>query len=135
MATSPFETRDVRVRVGLGFDRGTPPMHHDRVREVREIPRAWRVLGFFAAGLCESLHKPCRTAWIERRAATMSTEFTPIFLFVLVAGGCALSIISASAIRGPSKVAAGKQIPSESGMNPFGDARQRFDVRYYLIAI
>ena len=26
-------------------------------------------------------------------------------------------------------------MPYESGMNPFGDARQRFDVRYYLIAI
>jgi len=65
----------------------------------------------------------------------MSTEFTPIFLFVLVAVGIALSMIIASAILGPKKVTAVKQMPYESGMNPFGDARQRFDVRYYLIAI
>jgi NADH-quinone oxidoreductase subunit A len=65
----------------------------------------------------------------------MSTEFTPIFLFVLVALGIALSMIVASAVLGPKKATKVKQMPYESGMNPFGDARQRFDVRYYLIAI
>jgi NADH-quinone oxidoreductase subunit A len=65
----------------------------------------------------------------------MSTEFTPIFLFVLVAVGIALSMIGASAVLGPRKATKVKQMPYESGMNPFGDARQRFDVRYYLIAI
>src|SRR5271157_1212463 len=65
----------------------------------------------------------------------MSTEFTPIFLFLLVAIGIALSMMIASAVFGPSKVTRVKQMPYESGMNPFGDARQRFDVRYYLIAI
>ena len=28
-----------------------------------------------------------------------------------------------------------KLMPYESGMDPIGDARQRFDVRYYLVAI
>jgi NADH-quinone oxidoreductase subunit A len=65
----------------------------------------------------------------------MSTEFTPIFLFVLVAIGIGLSMLIASAILGPRKITRVKQMPYESGMNPFGDARQRFDVRYYLIAI
>lgn len=65
----------------------------------------------------------------------MSTDFTPIFLFVLVAVGIALSMIIASAYLGPKKITSVKQMPYESGMNPFGDARQRFDVRYYLIAI
>ena len=44
-------------------------------------------------------------------------------------------MLIASAVLGPRKVTAVKQMPYESGMNPFGDARQRFDVRYYLIAI
>jgi NADH-quinone oxidoreductase subunit A len=65
----------------------------------------------------------------------MSTDFTPIFLFLLVAIGIALSMLVGSAVIGPSKVTKVKQMPYESGMNPFGDARQRFDVRYYLIAI
>ena len=41
----------------------------------------------------------------------------------------------ASAVLGPHKTTKVKQMPYESGMNPFGDARQRFDVRYYLVAI
>src|SRR5271157_1957637 len=65
----------------------------------------------------------------------MSTEFTPIFLFLLVAVAIALSMMIASAVLGPHKHTKVKQMPYESGMNPFGDARQRFDVRYYLVAI
>ncbi len=65
----------------------------------------------------------------------MGTEFTPIFLFILVAIITAISMIVLSAILGPRKTTAVKQMPYESGMDPIGDARQRFDVRYYLVAI
>jgi NADH-quinone oxidoreductase subunit A len=65
----------------------------------------------------------------------MSTDFTAVFLFLLVAIGIGLSMMIASAILGPTKITRVKQMPYESGMNPIGDARQRFDVRYYLIAI
>ena len=65
----------------------------------------------------------------------MSTEFTPIFLFMLVAIGIGLSMLIASAVLGPRKITEVKQMPYESGMDPIGDARQRFDVRYYLVAI
>src|SRR4051812_35625641 len=65
----------------------------------------------------------------------MGTEFTPIFLFILVAIFTAISMIALSAILGPRKTTAVKQMPYESGMDPIGDARQRFDVRYYLVAI
>jgi NADH-quinone oxidoreductase subunit A len=65
----------------------------------------------------------------------MSTDFTAVFLFFLVAVAIALSMLIASAVLGPKKITRVKQMPYESGMNPFGDARQRFDVRYYLIAI
>jgi NADH-quinone oxidoreductase subunit A len=65
----------------------------------------------------------------------MSTEFTPIFLFILVAVLTAVSMLSASALLGPKKATAVKEMPYESGMDPIGDARQRFDVRYYLVAI
>src|ERR1700690_303511 len=65
----------------------------------------------------------------------MGKEFTPIFLFILVAIFTAISMIVLSAILGPRKTTAVKQMPYESGMDPIGDARQRFDVRYYLVAI
>ena len=65
----------------------------------------------------------------------MGTEFTPIFLFILVAILTAVGMLVASAVLGPKRVTAVKQMPYESGMDPIGDARQRFDVRYYLVAI
>ena len=65
----------------------------------------------------------------------MGYEFTPIFLFILVAIGTAVAMLTLSAILGPRKLTRVKQMPYESGMDPIGDARQRFDVRYYLVAI
>ncbi len=65
----------------------------------------------------------------------MGTEFTPIFVFVLIGIMTAIGMVVASAILGPKKLTAVKQMPYESGMDPIGDARQRFDVRYYLVAI
>jgi len=64
----------------------------------------------------------------------MGTEYTPVFLFVAIAVSVAVGMI-ATALIGPRKTTAVKQMPYESGMDPIGDARQRFDVRYYLVAI
>jgi NADH-quinone oxidoreductase subunit A len=65
----------------------------------------------------------------------MSTEFTPVFLFILVAVLTAVGMLVTSALLGPKRATAVKEMPYESGMDPIGDARQRFDVRYYLVAI
>src|SRR4051794_22545504 len=65
----------------------------------------------------------------------MGMEFAPIFVFILVAILIALGMLVASALLGPSRSTAVKEMPYESGMDPIGDARQRFDVRYYLVAI
>jgi NADH-quinone oxidoreductase subunit A len=64
----------------------------------------------------------------------MGSEFTPVFLFLIVAILTAVGML-ATALIGPRRVTPVKQMPYESGMNPIGDARQRFDVRYYLVAI
>jgi NADH-quinone oxidoreductase subunit A len=65
----------------------------------------------------------------------MSTEFTPLFLFILVGISAAAGMLGMSALLGPKRGSAVKEMPYESGMDPIGDARQRFDVRYYLVAI
>ena len=62
-------------------------------------------------------------------------EFIPVYLFFFVAVATAIGMLVASALLGPKKVTPVKQMPYESGMDPIGDARQRFDVRYYLVAI
>ena len=65
----------------------------------------------------------------------MGSEFAPIFLFLIVATAIAASMIVASALFAPKKLTRVKQMPYESGMDPATDARQRFDVRFYLVAI
>jgi len=65
----------------------------------------------------------------------MGTEYTPVFIFLVMAVMIAASMLILSALLGPRKTTGVKQMPYESGMDPIGDARQRFDVRYYLVAI
>ncbi|MFM7315875.1 MAG: NADH-quinone oxidoreductase subunit A [bacterium] len=65
----------------------------------------------------------------------MITTFDPLLIFLVVAIITGASMIILSQVIGPRKNTAVKLMPYESGMDPVGDARQRFDVRYYLIAI
>jgi NADH-quinone oxidoreductase subunit A len=67
--------------------------------------------------------------------AAVGEEFTPVFLHILIGVAVALGMVATSAILGPKRKTPVKQMPYESGMDPVGDARQRFDVRYYLVAI
>ena len=67
----------------------------------------------------------------------MGTEYTPIFLFLIVAilVGASMIILSASPFLNPKKTTRVKQMPYESGMDPIGGAWHQIDVRFYLIAI
>jgi NADH-quinone oxidoreductase subunit A len=65
---------------------------------------------------------------------SLSTYY-PIFLFLLAIVGFAVSALAATHLIGPKRRTPVKQMPYESGMDPIGDARQRFDVKFYLIAI
>jgi NADH-quinone oxidoreductase subunit A len=47
----------------------------------------------------------------------------------------AVTVLVATHVIGPRRSTAVKLMPYESGMDPIGDARQRFDVKFYLIAI
>ncbi|MGD9720296.1 MAG: NADH-quinone oxidoreductase subunit A [Pirellulales bacterium] len=65
----------------------------------------------------------------------MDYAVLPIFLFVAVATAVALALLGVAALIGPSRNTRVKQMPYESGMDPIHDARRRFDVRFYLVAI
>src|SRR5687768_16009726 len=65
----------------------------------------------------------------------MLAEYVPVLLFILVAlvfGGLLMSLGWAIA---PSKPDSEKLSPYERGFEAFEDARMKFDVRYYLVAI
>jgi NADH-quinone oxidoreductase subunit A len=65
---------------------------------------------------------------------SLSTYY-PIFIYLLVVIGFAIAAVATAHLIAPKKLTAVKQMPYESGMDPIGDARQRFDVRFYLVAI
>jgi NADH:ubiquinone oxidoreductase subunit 3 (subunit A) len=61
--------------------------------------------------------------------------YYPIFLYlVAVVAFAAVSFVAAHVI-GPRRRTTVKLMPYESGMDPIGDARRHFDVKFYLIAI
>ena len=65
----------------------------------------------------------------------MPADYFPVLLFILVGlvmGGAMLTI---GYFVGPHRPDADKQAPYECGFEAFEDARTRFDVRYYLVAI
>jgi NADH-quinone oxidoreductase subunit A len=65
---------------------------------------------------------------------SLSTYY-PIFIYLVVILGFAVTSVAVSHLLGPRKLTPVKQMPYESGMDPIGDTRQRFDVRFYLVAI
>ncbi len=65
----------------------------------------------------------------------MELDVVSIFLFALIAGGLAIGMLVVGRLLGPKRNSAVKEMPYESGMDPIHDARRRFDVRFYLVAI
>ena len=61
--------------------------------------------------------------------------YYPVFIYLFIVMGLAATILVMTHFIGPRKNTAVKLMPYESGMDPIGDARQRFDVKFYLIAI
>ncbi len=62
-------------------------------------------------------------------------QYLPILLFILV--GIAVGVLPQviGYILGPNRPDAEKNSPYECGFEAFEDARMKFDVRYYLVAI
>jgi NADH-quinone oxidoreductase subunit A len=63
------------------------------------------------------------------------TNYVPVLLFIFAATGLGLLVVAIGFILGPRKPDAAKLSPYECGFEVFEDARMRFDVRYYLVAI
>ena len=65
----------------------------------------------------------------------MLQEYFPILLFILVGLGVGVVPVALGRLIGPNKPDSEKLSPYECGFEAFEDARMRFDVRYYLVAI
>jgi NADH-quinone oxidoreductase subunit A len=62
-------------------------------------------------------------------------RYLPLLIHILVAGGLATAIVTLSYFIGQHKYNKSKMSQYECGMQPVGDARQRFTVKFYLVAM
>lgn len=68
-------------------------------------------------------------------AAFDLSVYYPIFVFLGLLIAFCIGVMIAAHTIGPRRSTPVKQMPYESGMDPIGDARQRFDIKFYLVAI
>ena len=67
---------------------------------------------------------------------TSQTEiYFPVLLQVLIAMAVAAGMLGASFLLGKKVRNRVKDMPYECGITPVGDARQRFSVKFYLVAM
>jgi NADH-quinone oxidoreductase subunit A len=62
-------------------------------------------------------------------------NYLPVLLFIMVGAGVGLAPMVLGKLLGPSRPDPEKLSPYECGFEAFEDARMKFDVRYYLVAI
>ena len=65
----------------------------------------------------------------------MPSEYIPIVIFVVVATGFAVFTLVFTSLIHPSKYNKVKLEPYECGIEPVTDARDRYSIRYYLVAM
>jgi NADH-quinone oxidoreductase subunit A len=63
------------------------------------------------------------------------SEYFPILVFLAIGGVIAMAMVGGSLLAAQQKPYAEKLSPYECGFEPFDDARRKFDVRFYLVAI
>ena len=68
-------------------------------------------------------------------ANALLVNYYPILFFLLIAGVVAGVMVGGSRLVAPNNPYAEKLSAYECGFEPFDDARRRFDVRFYLVAI
>jgi NADH-quinone oxidoreductase subunit A len=65
----------------------------------------------------------------------MLAQYWPIMVFIAIAVAVAAAMIGGAMLLAPRRPYPEKLSPYECGFPPFDDARRRFDVRFYLVAI
>jgi NADH-quinone oxidoreductase subunit A len=85
---------------------------------------------FILTGLRKVVNMP-----VNFVSAMMFDTFFPIFVLIALVGVTALAFFVLSFIFGRKTKSAVKDEPYESGMVPTGDTRERFSVKFFMVAI
>jgi NADH-quinone oxidoreductase subunit A len=62
-------------------------------------------------------------------------QYLPVLIFMLVGAVVGIGPLLLGYVLGPNRPDEAKNSPYECGFEAFEDARMKFDVRYYLVAI
>jgi NADH-quinone oxidoreductase subunit A len=65
----------------------------------------------------------------------MLTSYFPIAVVLLLALGLSVVMVTLAGLLGPRRPSAVKGAPFECGSEPIGSARERFGVKFYVVAI
>ena len=66
----------------------------------------------------------------------MPADYLPIFIYILLAIALgSLGIVGLSAILGPHRPTKIKLMPYECGVDPVGDTRERFPIKFYVVGM
>jgi NADH-quinone oxidoreductase subunit A len=82
-----------------------------------------------------SVRKLARLATVKEHALGASGNYAIVLLLIAVAGAAALGILLLTHLVGPRRGGPIKDGAYESGMVPVGEARRRFHVRFYIVAM
>jgi NADH-quinone oxidoreductase subunit A len=72
---------------------------------------------------------------IHQSVTDLLANYYPILIFLLIAGIVAAVMVGGSRVAAPQRPYPEKLSAYECGFEAFDDARRRFDVRFYLVAI
>lgn len=65
----------------------------------------------------------------------LALDYLPVIIFLVIGAGISGLFIFGSTLLAPSRPDPEKNSAYECGFNAFDDARMKFDVRFYLVAI
>lgn len=65
----------------------------------------------------------------------MFRPYIPVLILLLVSVGNAIFMVGLSALLSPGRKTKVKSSTYESGMTPLGNTRERFSVKFYVVAI
>ena len=83
-----------------------------------------------------SLYSICDAVYLCRMASTaFLAEYLPILIFIAIASVVAAAAVFLSLVVAKQKPDPEKLSAYECGFDAFDDARHKFDVRFYLVAI
>ena len=65
----------------------------------------------------------------------LTVKYAPMVFLFLMAVGIPILMVFIASRTGPDKPTATKHLPFECGVDPTGNPRQRFSIKYFLVAL